>query len=114
MLNNIQYIDENKTLNVLIKELKTNNMIKAINITYKSNKTHLQNFEDMNLVLKRLKKLINEKLKNSKILEDVQINLYKLKNELIENKNGEVKLNISYPFKEDVIENMIKNRYKLM
>ena len=62
----------------------------------------------MHLTLKRLKKLLNEKFRECKI--NLEVNLYKLKNELIESKSGEYKLNISYPFKEEQIEKVLKNK----
>jgi hypothetical protein len=69
----------------------------------------MQRVQDMHLTLKRFKKLLNEKFKECRI--NIEVNLYKLKNELIENKSGEYKLNIAYPFKEEQIEKLLKNKF---
>jgi hypothetical protein len=92
--------------------MKNDYRVKEVNILYKPNKSFMQRVQDMNLWLKRFKKLINEKFTDKNVLQNVEINIYKLKNEFIESKNGEKKLNIAYPYKEDLIEKLIRNRLK--
>jgi hypothetical protein len=93
--------------------MKSHYKVKELNIIYKQNKPFIQRVQDMNILLKRFKKLVNEKFKESKILENIEINVYKLKNEFIETKSGDRKLNIAYPFKEENIEKLLRNRLKL-
>lgn len=62
--------------------------------------------------MKRIKKLLLEKFKD-KQFEGIEINLYKLKNELIRNRDGSVYLNISHPFKEDNVEKIIKTKLNI-
>lgn len=76
--------------------------------------------------LKKLKKIFIEnfseiiKNENSQMkyisnlkLNDIEINLYKPKNELIKEKNGRIKLNISYPINEELLVKLIKNKINL-
>jgi hypothetical protein len=68
--------------------------------------------------LKRIKKLFHDKfcikekdntVKPNKKIVNLEINLYRIKNELKVNKStNEFKLNISYPYKEDQIEKLLK------
>jgi hypothetical protein len=95
--------------------------IKEINITNRADKrTALVKVQDMHLALKRFKKLLNEKfavkeneqIKPIKTFEKFEVNLYKLKTELKQTKENDYILNIAYPYKDEIIENLLL-KYKI-
>jgi hypothetical protein len=115
-------LEENKSIKKVVDDLKKLYKIKEINISQKNDKrTELTKAQDMHITLKRFKKLLNEKysikenelFKPKQTFDNLEINLYKLKNELKMGKNNELILNISYPYKDEIIENLLANKIKI-
>jgi hypothetical protein len=96
--------------------------IKEINVISKNDKrTELSKVQDLHLTLKRFKKLLNEKFskkegdvyKPIRTFDNLEVNLYKLKTEIRFGKNDEIVLNIAYPYKDDIVENLLSNKLKI-
>lgn len=122
----VQFIDDNNAIEEIKNELKKSLKIKTINFYPKGDKEikALVKLEQLSMGLKRIRKIFidnfteiikkekNEGLKYKLLfnLDNLEVNFYKPKTELIREKNGKTILNISHPINEDFIVKLIKNK----
>ena len=125
-INFIKFVDDNHSIEEIKNELKKNFKIKTVNFHPKGGKEMkpLVKIEQLSMGLKIIRKIFIEnfteiikknnsdglKYKLLYKLENLEVNFYKPKTEVLKDKSGKIIINISSPINDEFLVKLIKSK----